>query len=442
MNSTWLSSALLTTGLLLYGCADQSPVSPTDDGTVPTPAAKLTISAMRVAGLNNKAAIKIGLLTTDSGGLEFLGLSHKSAARMAVAEINAAGGIFGKEVKLIQADTETNPDRAVAVAQDLVDQGVVAIVGPIISSAAVQVANQVTVPNGIVLVSPSATSPVISALDDENLVWRAALSDAFKGKITARYAYNAGSRRAGMIFIDSEFGRGLRDEFTREFENLGGQVINSVSYPELTEDEIEAHDYRPYADALFADNPDMVYLVTFEKDGIKITLASESHISDTYHPQIIGDIPPSREFAANASQIIVQGMIGFEARLDLEHPNSVAFLGNFRDRYGFEPVPFSDSVYDAISLLTYAMMQANSVDAKAIAANLQSVSREGTAVININEFYEGHQAIKTGKNINYEGASGSIDLDERGDVDVTGATFAVWRIENEDFVDIDVISFP
>ena len=85
MTSTWLSSVLLT-GLLLYGCADQSPVSPTDDGTVPTPAAKLTISATTAAGLNNIAPhIKIGLLTTDSGGLEFLGLSHKSAARMAVS---------------------------------------------------------------------------------------------------------------------------------------------------------------------------------------------------------------------------------------------------------------------------------------------------------------------------------------------------------------------
>ena len=387
-------------------------------------------------GGNNGDAIEIGLLTTLSGPLSNLGPSHRQAVQMAVEEINASGGVLGRPLAIAIADTETDPDRAVLGARELSARDIVAIIGPTISSSTTRVAAEVTVPAGMLMITPSATAAAITYLEDDNLVWRTAGSDLFKGGIAARYAYASGSRRVGLLFIDNSFGEGLATEFTNQFEQLGGTMINSIPYPELTGTEAEAYDYRLHVESALADKPDLIYLITFSEDGIKIAIAADSYISADYKPRVLAELPPPEEQLQSVG--IYQDMIGLEPQSPTS-PDHTAFLENYQARYQATPELFAEAAYDALYLLALAMEQAQSTASVDITAHLQSVSLVGTKV-GVGEFSRAAELIAQGQDIDYDGASGAIDFDANGDI--TSGTFRVWKVEGDRFVDIDLITFP
>ncbi|MBT4099015.1 MAG: ABC transporter substrate-binding protein [Gemmatimonadetes bacterium] len=412
---SWIKSHCWLLGLLIASCGgDSGSTGPKTDET----------------------PILIGQLTTLTGALDRLGGSWRATATLAVDEINAGGGVLGRPLQLVVADSETDPDAAVAGAQSLVAQGVVAIVGPQISSAALRVAREVTIAANIPIISPSATAAEITGLEDNHLVWRTAASDILKGRIVADYAYEIGARRAGVIFVDNSFGRGLSEEFIDAFESLGGEVLNRVNYPELDGDAIETYDYRPHAEAVAAGEPDLIYVIAFGADGVKIMISSDGLVTDEYRPQFLSELAPSADLLPLVA--IYEGLLGLEQ----QSPTTVSrssFVSNYQDRYGGEPVQFADGLYDAIYLLALAMEQGGSTDAAVITANLQSVSRGGAAV-NVADFSRARSLIGNGTDIDYEGASGAIGFDSNGDV--TSGTFRVWKIENAAFADVTTITFP
>jgi branched-chain amino acid transport system substrate-binding protein len=401
--------------LLVFGCGDDS---------------------ASTAPASDVQAIRVGQLTTLSGALARNGESWLATAKMAVAEINAAGGVLGRPFELVVADTETDPDAAVAGARTLVAEGVVAIVGPQISSSTLRVAQEITIPANIPIISPSATSAEITGLEDRELVWRTAASDLLKGRIVAEYAYDADYRRAGIMFVDNSFGRGLMEEFVATFEALGGEVVNRVNYPELDGDAIETYDYRPHAVAAMADEPDLVYLIAFGNDGVKVMINAESIVSETYRPKFITEMAPTTDLLPLVA--IYEGLQGLEQRSPTT-ANRALFAANYTDRFGDVPGQYADGVYDAIYLLALAMQEGGQADAATIRDHMREVSRSGAAV-NVDDFTRASSLIDENIDIDYEGASGSIDFDENGDV--TSGTFRVWEVQNASFVDVSTITFP
>ena len=381
-------------------------------------------------------SIKIGMLTTLTGGLSREGQSFRAAAEMAMAEINEAGGVLNRPIELVIGDTGTDPDQAVTAAQRLSDEGVIGFVGPIISSASLSVTSQVAQPQNLPVISPSATSPELSSLDDGGLLWRTAVSDAFKGKVVARYAYESGNRTAALLFIENSFGRGLASEFTTSFTELGGTVLNQVGVPELSADQIATYDFRPEVEQVMADQPDLVYVITFTEEGIKIAIAADGLITDTYTPRFISEISPNDSVLSLIGNY--EWVYGVEQQAQ-SSANRTAFIENYQDRYDSDPVQFADATYDALYLMALAIEQAGSTAAADITANLQAISKEGTAV-NVGEFGKARSLIADGGDIDYEGASGSIDFDSRGDV--SSGTFRVWQISNGSFVDVETITVP
>ena len=382
------------------------------------------------------APVKIGLLTTLSGALSRWAPSHRATAQMALSEINDAGGVLGRKVELVVADSGTDPDQAVLSARALIDQGVAVILGPVISSATLKVAREVAIAQDIPLISPTSTSSEISALEDNNLVWRTAASDLVKAKVAAEVAFDSGARRAGIIFIDNSFGIGLADEFTTQFVSLGGEVINLIAYPELSGNEIENYDYRAHVNLVMNNEPDLVYLISFADDGDKIAIAADGLVSADYRPQFLVELPPSVE---SLSQIgIYEGLLGIEQQAPAS-ANHRLFLSNYIAQYDSEPVLFADALYDAFYLAALAIQQAGSTEGSKIAAQLHGVSTAGTPV-NVDEYARALELLDQGIDIDYEGASGSIEFDTRGDVST--ATYRVWRVENGAFVDVKTVSFP
>ena len=380
--------------------------------------------------------VKLGLLTTLTGALSREGPSWRATAEMALTEINAAGGVLGRRVELVVGDTGTDPEQAVAAAARLRDEGVAAFIGPIISSATLRVAAEVAVPAGLPLVSPASTAPEISGLEDDGLVWRTAVSDAFKGEIVARYAYRTGSRRAGIIHLDSDFGRGLASRFTAAFTALGGEVVNTVPFPELSGDEIETFDYRPAIDDVMLGEPDLIYIISFTEDGVKISIAADGKVSDAYRPRFASEISPSESLLSVIG--IYEGLFGLQQEAP-DTPNNTAFFEAYRARYDSDPEIFAEAVYGGIYLWALAAQQAGSVAGPQVAAQLQAVSSGGEK-INVGEFAAGLEALGQGLDIDYEGATGSIDFDANGDV--SSGTFNVWQILDGAFADIETITFP
>lgn len=385
---------------------------------------------------NGVEPIKIGLLSTLTGALGRQGQTYRATIEMAVSEINAAGGVLDRPIELLIADTQTDPAAAVVAAQTLVDQGVVAIVGPVISSSTLEVAANIAIPRQIPIIANASTSPAISHIDDGGMVWRTALSDAFKGNVVARYAFEQGPRSAAILHVDNSFGHGMADEFSAAFTALGGEVIARAYYPELSANDIQGFDYRPFVEEVLADKPDLLYTITFSEDGVKIIIAANTWKTDDYAPLIITEISSSESILSDIGTY--EGLVGIEQE-NIASARQQAFVERYRARYDSDPDQFADTAYDGLYLLALAIEQAGSTAGEAIAAHLQSVS-SGGEIVESGAFAAARARIRAGADINYEGASGAIDFDSRGDV--SSGTFRVWVIKDGDFVDVEAITVP
>ncbi|MCZ7551004.1 MAG: ABC transporter substrate-binding protein [Anaerolineales bacterium] len=178
--------------------------------------------------------IKVGLLAPLSGQVPTFGQSTKEGAELAVKEWNAKGGIRGKKIDLIVADSQCSPDPAVNAANKLIDQdGVKFIVGEVCSSASIPVAEIVN-PKGVVQISPTSTNPSVTV--DTNgatrpYTFRACFIDPFQGLVMAKFATDKGYKTAFIMFDQgNDYVRGLAEAFEKSFVELGGTIVGKESY--------------------------------------------------------------------------------------------------------------------------------------------------------------------------------------------------------------------
>lgn len=384
--------------------------------------------------------IHIGLLVPVTGSWA-RGLSWNQAAQLAVDEINESGGVLGRPLELLIANTETVPAIAVEGARQLVNDGVVAVIGPGTSTATLDVAHQVTVPAGIPLITPSATSPVIADIDDAGLVWRTAASDVFQGKVAAQWAIANGHESAGILYVDNAYGSGLSEAFAASFEELGGTVTASINYPDLSEDDIASFDYSRVVRRVFAGAPELIYLITYESDGAKITVAASQQLDASQQVTFFAcDAIASSTFIENSAPAVVEGMVGTIPFPRVDSEEYRHFAGLYRATFKAEPPEsYGDATYDAVYLAALALQQAGVVDAALMAANLSSVSEGGTHIVP-GEFARARDLIASGTDIDYKGAGGDVDFDENGDI--LSGTYRIWRVEDGSFAVVETIAFP
>jgi branched-chain amino acid transport system substrate-binding protein len=159
------------------------------------------------------------------------GVSMQRAAQLAADEINTAGGIRGRPLRLVFADDSGSEDTAVRIAKSFAENpAIVAVVGHLSSNSTLAAGRVYSAgANPLVMISPSASSPDLTGFS--RYVFRVTPNDLNQGQQIARFARRElGARRAGVIFINNEYGRGLRRAFTAEFTNLGGSVLEEDPY--------------------------------------------------------------------------------------------------------------------------------------------------------------------------------------------------------------------
>ena len=367
--------------------------------------------------------INIGVLVPLSGDSRELGDAVRKACELAALEINRGGGVLGKRIKLRIADTEGRPESGVASARAMLTQNVLAYIGPLFSGITIEVAQQVAIPNTIPLISPVSTSPLITNLEENtgtDLIFRTVASDAITGGFAGRYVHDTlGKKTVSMIYVDDAYGAGLSAAFAQSFEDAGGTVLNRISYPFNNIEDILNFDFGPKVDSLFMGEPEVIYMVARSAAGAIISIVAESYISALYHPLFIGaDALNTTEFLQNASPVVTDSMYNFVAATDQASTNYQTYLQAYTSKYALNPSSFSENAYDALYLIAYAMIEAQSEDPQQIAALLRKVALEGEE-INVNEFIHGKTLIEAGTDIDYNGASGPLKLDANGDISST-----------------------
>lgn len=370
--------------------------------------------------------VEIGSLMAMSGALASYGPPINNGVLLAAKHINEAGGVLGREVDIITRDSKTDPTSGVDAAKKLVDvDGVNAFVGPLSSGVALPVAESVSIPEEVVQISPSATTPQMTDLDDDGYVFRTVPSDALQGVIIGQLALDLEYGQLSMIYVNNDYGKGLADAAGDWFEEKGGEVLKKVPY------EKGKASYRGELQEATAGNPEALVLIGYPENGANILrqAISGGYINEFIFP----DGMQAPEIIENVGAQYLNGTYG-TAPGSKDTPSADTFKETYTEEYGSTPPkPFMTNAYDAAAVISLAMQKAGSTDPEAIKNNLRDVANPPGEKIYAGPegFEKAFQLLENGEEINYEGAGGSVDFNADGDV---VSPIQVWKIEDGEII--------
>ncbi len=370
--------------------------------------------------------VKIGSLMAMSGALASYGPPINNGVVLASKHLNEAGGVLGKEVEIVTRDSKTDPTSGVDAAKKLVDvDGVNAFVGALSSGVTLPVAESVSIPEEVVQISPSATTPQLTNLEDKDYVFRTVPSDALQGVIIGQLALDLDYSKLSMIYVNNDYGKGLADAAGNWFGDKGGKVLAKVPY------EKGKASYRGELEEATAQNPEVLILIGYPENGANILRQA---ISGGYIDEFIfPDGMQAPEIIENVGAQYLNGTFG-TAPGSKDTPSAKTFEETYTEEFGSTPPkPFMTNAYDAAAVISLAMQKAGSTDSEAIKNNLRDVANPPGEKVYAgpDEFEKAFQLLENGEEINYEGAGGTVNFNADGDV---VSPIQVWKIEDGEIV--------
>ena len=369
---------------------------------------------------NRDGVVQIGTLFPHSGDLAWAGPQFHAAVSLAFDLVKEAGGVNGKRIEAVIGDTGTSEQLATDAANGLINlHNVPVIIGAASSGVTVAVAESVTIPSGVLLVSPASASNAITALNDDDLVFRTVVSDRVQGEVAARLARTLGWDRVATSYINNSFGTSLSTSFSENFEALGGTVTDQVSH-ELAQ--------ASYASELKkATDGGSEALITIAYTESSYTLLREAveggffdkfmFFSASYNQDLFDELGPAN----------FEGNFGLRPGSPLT-PAREWFFDEFASReLGDVDTPLLSEAFDAGMLIALAIEKADSEDSEAIRDALREVASPDGEVVGPHNLDRALELVRNGKDINYVGASGELDFDAHGDV---SGTMEIWRIKD------------
>ncbi|MCK4394024.1 ABC transporter substrate-binding protein [Candidatus Bipolaricaulota bacterium] len=358
--------------------------------------------------------IKIGALTALTGGLGPFGPVIRDGAILAIEQINAAGGVLGKELELVVGDTATDPAVARDAATKLIEiHKVVAFVGALASDTTVA-ACQIAMANGVVQIAPSSTSVAISYLEDDDFVFRTALADIYQAAVQVRVSKNLGYKEMSVIYVNNIYGEPLAKEFKKQFEAAGGKILAMVPY------EQNKPSYRGEVEKAIAGNPDAIFLIAYPVDGNKVLIeAAERGYGGewTLSDGMIGEaVAPGPACSPEAGTGYIEGAVGTKAGA-LEVAVAEQYAADYAARFGPSVIPYHMQAYDAVAVIALAIEAGGEATASSIKDNLRNVANPPGIEVTYNEFAKALDLLRQGEEINYQGVSGPVTFDENGDIE-------------------------
>ncbi len=372
----------------------------------------MAIAASSVAFVGAaQAEVKIGFIGGFTGPIESLTPPIFDGARLAVQQINEQGGILGgQELAMPNADTTCSDASAASNAADRMvnTEQVTAIVGALCTGATVAAANSAAIPGNVVMVSPASTAPAVSELEDNDLVFRTVPSDAFQGEILAKLMLEKGFDDVAVTYVNNDYGRGLAEAFTAAFEAGGGTVAENLAH------EDGRADYRSELGSLSASGTDTLVVLAYA-DGSGQTILRQAYESGMFNQYAGADGMVGSSLVDAVGADALEGMIATRPGSP-ELPGTDIF-GQAAEEAGFDPsAVFAAQAYDAAFLLALAIEQNGNAEREGLSEALRSVASAPGEVILPGEWEKALELLEAGEEINYEGASGSHEFDDNGDV--------------------------
>ena len=373
----------------------------------------VTGAAMCLHGAVAAAAdVKVGSAGGITGPIAELVVDILAARNLAASHVNEQGGLLGGDsYRLVPGDAQCDPKAAVDAGTKLVNvEQVVAVIGPSCSGATNGMAQSVTIPAGVAMLSDSATAPSISELDDNDLVFRAAASDAYQGRSLAELAWANGYRSLAVTYSNDDYNAGLAGVFEAAFKELGGAISASQAH------EPDKASYRSELSTLAgAGGEGLALFAYYGSSGI--TILRNSLENGLFGKFLGADGMMDNSVIEQIGADTLRGNIMLsQPASDTEGDSYKAFAAAFEAAGSNPAAPFVTHGYDVAFLMALAIEKAGAADRSGIPAALREVANAPGMVIRPGEWKKAKEAIAAGEDINYEGASGAIEFDENGDV--------------------------
>ena len=347
---------------------------------------------------NTFADIKMGIILGFTGPIESLTPAMAASAELAFKEASDSGKLLGGEtITPVRADsTCVDSAAATTAAEGLISDGIVAIMGADCSGVTGAIASNVAVPNGVVMISPSATSPGLTTLDDKGLFFRTAPSDARGGQILADITKDRGVKSVAITYTNNDYGKGLADVYEASVKAHGISVTTVAAH------EDGKADYSAEVSVLASAGGDAVAVIGYLDQGGK------------------GIIQGSIDSGAFDTFILSDGMIG-QSLIDAFGKGLSKSFGSLPGSTGkgagiFTKVasaagidssgPYTGESYDAAALLVLAMQAGGSADRSSIAKNVMAVANGPGKKIYPGQLGKALDLLAKGKAVDYEGATG------------------------------------
>ncbi len=381
--------------------------------------------ALGAGPVHAQDALELGALMPMTGDLQAYGESSSTGVELAADEINAAGGVRGQDMAIRVGDTQTRPQAGTDAAQRLISiEGVEGVVGALSSGVTIPVAQSVTSEEGIPQISPASTSPVITGVEDNDFMFRSVPSDAFQGRALAEVVDGKGFDTVSALYINNDYGEGLAQSFRAAFEETGGTVAESLAY------EPGNASYRGELSRAASGGAEALVLIGYPENGI--TILRQALEGGHFQEFVFTDGMKAPEIIDAIGADYLNGSAGTAAQAQTDTEAATNFRTAYQDAYGeVPPKPYIDTAYDATYLLALAAEQAEGTGGAAVRDQLRAVANPPGEVVLPGEWEKARQLIADGQEINYQGASGSVDFDDNGDV---GGTFAHWVIRDGEIV--------
>ena len=393
----------LVVGLALVagacGGSDDAAEEPAEEPAAEEPAEE---PAAETAG---DGVLRLGGLLPETGNLAFLGPPEFAGVELAVAEINAAGGVNGADVEWLPGDSGDNGDVANATVDRLLAEDVDAFIGAASSGVSLTVIDKIT-NAGKIQFSPANTSPAFTDYADNGLYFRSAPSDVVQGAALADLMIGDGALTAAFIVMNDSYGTGLFEYTSAPYTDAGGEIVYEVIY------DPQAENFDAEVSAAVEANPDAIVIIGFDETSKILTGLIEAGAGPA-DKMLYGSDGNMGNALAQAFDDpgVVAGMRGTVPGVDIEvNEEFIARLLEVDPE--LQDFAYSGESYDAAIVIALAAIAAGDDDGVAVGAQINDVTRGGEKCTT----FAGCAAILAdGGDIDYDGVSGPLEFIDAGE---------------------------
>lgn len=374
-----------------------------------------------------------GTLLPETGSFSFLGPPETAGARLAIEDINAAGGVLGKPVRLIEGDSgDTTTDIANQTVDRLLSERVDVIIGAASSAVSRTVIDKV-VASRVILFSPTNSSPDFTTYDDHGLYFRTAASHLLQGRVLAQLVFEQGNATTAVLYRDEPYGAGLANTFKENYQTAGGEIVELIAYPD------NATDFDAEVDKVVTADPDAILVIGFDESATILEILHQRGVGPTAKNVwgVDGNIGGIGKLVDDPA--ILDGMKGTEPAVDLSTISHFTARMEGAVEGGVGGVfAYGAETYDAIVITSLAAVVANSDDPVIIAAEINGITRDGEKCT---DFASCLAIITAGGDVDYDGLGGPYQFVDAGEPAAASYRIATYDGGETPSTDLDEFRF-